>query len=76
MPAIMSSASTAATTIPAQPHDHSSQVDDALSNWVSVAFVVPFGKRHAGKGFRGFWIELGLGALMSASLFAGLYVFQ
>ena len=63
------SANTAATTIPAHPHSQRSQDDEAFPNWASVAFIVPFGKRHAGKEFRGFWVGLAIGALMFGLLF-------
>jgi hypothetical protein len=68
MYAMTISAITAATTIPAKPHSHPSQDDDALSNWASLAFIVPFGRRHAGKEFRGFWMGLSLGTIMFALL--------
>jgi hypothetical protein len=46
-----------------------------LSNWASVAFIVPFGKRHAGKEFRGFRVGIGIGALIFAALFiASIFV--
>lgn len=70
MPAIISSATMAAVTKPAHPHSQRLQDDDAFSNWFSVAFIMPFGKRHAGKEFRGFWVGLGIGVLIFASLFA------
>ena len=68
--AIANSAIIPITTNPAQPHSHRPQDDDALSNWASLAFILPFGKNHAGKEFSGFWIGLGIGAL----IFAFLYV--
>ncbi|MGH7007720.1 MAG: PAS domain-containing protein [Stellaceae bacterium] len=67
--AMINSAATAAATSPAHPHSHRPHDDDALSNWSSVAFIVPFGKRHAGKEFRGFWIGVAIGALIFALLF-------
>jgi hypothetical protein len=36
----------------------------------SVALIMPFGRRHAGKGFAGFWAGLGVGTLMFVALFA------
>lgn len=32
--------------------------------------IVPFGRRHAGKGFKGFWVGVAVGALMFVALFA------
>ena len=74
MAAINNSAITAITTNPAQPHSQRSHEDDAASSWSSVAFIVPFGKRHAGNEFRGFWVGLGVGALMFVLLFGALYL--
>lgn len=68
--AITNSAAMATATRPAHPHSQRSHDDDALSNWASVAFIVPFGKRHAGKEFRGFWVGAAVGALMFFVLFA------
>lgn len=64
------SANTAAATNPAQPHSQRSHDDEAPSSWASVAFIVPFGKRHAGKEFRGFWVGAVIGALMFMVLYA------
>jgi hypothetical protein len=68
-PAIINSAITATTTNPAHPHSHRSQDDDAFSNLVSAAFIIPIGRRHAGNGFRGFWIGVGVGVLIFGLLF-------
>jgi len=65
----ITSANTAAATNPAQPHSQRSHDDEASFSWVSVAFIVPFGKRHAGKEFRGFWTGVAIGALMFGLLF-------
>lgn len=65
----------AKTTKPAQPHSHDAQDDDAFSNWPSLAFIVPFGRRHAGKEFRGFWVGLAIGALMFSLLFIAVYFY-
>lgn len=43
-------------------------------DWSSLAFIVPFGKRHAGKEFRGFWVGLGLAALLFSLIFAASYL--
>jgi hypothetical protein len=37
---------------------------------------MPFGKRHGGKEFRGFWEGLALGAVIFTLLFIGVYFFQ
>jgi hypothetical protein len=66
--AMMSSPTIAATTSPAHPHSHRSQDSDAVSSWLSAAFIIPSGKRHAGSSFRGFWIGLAVGSLMFAIL--------
>jgi len=58
----------------AQPHSQVPQDDDALSNWSSLAFIVPFGNRHAGKEFRGFWIGLGLATFLFSLVFAASYL--
>jgi hypothetical protein len=72
--AITNSAITAPTTTAAHPHSQVPQDDDAISNWASLAFVVPFGNRHAGKEFRGFWVGLGLTVLLISLIFAASYL--
>lgn len=67
--AMKTSATTAAPTRPPQRHPHRSQDSDDASNSVSLAFITPFLRNHAGKGFRGFWEGLGAGTLMFAILF-------
>jgi hypothetical protein len=74
MAAMANSATSATTTAPAHPHSHRSHDDDADSNWFSLAFIVPFGKRHAGNEFRGFWVGAGLVALIFVVLFAVSFV--
>jgi hypothetical protein len=69
MPAMINSAVTPATTNPAHHHSHSSHADDAFSSWSSVAFIVPFRKRHAGKEFLGFWFGIATGAIIFSVLF-------
>jgi len=64
------------TTAPAHPHSQRSHDDDADSNWFSLAFIVPFGKRHAGKEFRGFWVGAALVALIFVALFAVSFVIK
>jgi hypothetical protein len=45
------------------------------SNWFLVAYIVPFGKYHAGKGsFRAFLVGIGIGALVFAIFFAAIYL--
>jgi hypothetical protein len=62
--AIKNSATTAKTTNPPHPHAQRSQDEEAISKWLSVAFIVPRGKRHARNEFRGFWVGFGIGALI------------
>jgi len=74
-PAMTSSANTATTTIAAHPHSHRSHDDDAFSTALSVAFIVPRRRYHAGNEFRGFWVGLLVGALLFAIFVAvGLYL--
>ncbi len=69
MPAMINSATTPTITNPANPHSQVSQDSDARSNCASVAFVVPSGRRHSGKAFRGFWWGVGGGTLIFGLLF-------
>ena len=73
--AIATSAITPTTTSP--PPNHSQRSHDSMdfSNSESLAFIVPFGRRHAGKGFAGFWAGIGVGALIFIVLFA-IYFLQ
>jgi hypothetical protein len=70
----MNPAITPTTTSPAHAHSQYSHDDDACSSWFSVAFIVPFGKRHAGKEFRGFWAGVGIGVLIFGFLFIGKWL--
>ncbi len=68
--AITSSAITETTTNAPHQIAHRSHDDDALSNWFSVAFIVPFGRHHAGKNnFRTFLIAVAVWSLMFTCLF-------
>jgi hypothetical protein len=68
--AIASSATTPITT--RAPPNHSQRSHDSMdfSSSSSLALISPFGRRHAGKGFSGFWIGLAVGALIWLLLFA------
>jgi len=68
--AMITSAITPTTTKP--PPNHSQRSHDSMdfSSSESLAFLVPFGRRHAGKEFEGFWIGVGVGALIFVALFA------
>ncbi len=68
--AIITSTATAATTNPANIHSQNSNDDDAPSNSSLLAFIVPFGRRHDEKSFRGFWVGLLVSLLMFGTLFA------
>jgi hypothetical protein len=72
--AITNSAIIATTTTAAHPHSQVPQDDDADSRSASLAFIVPFGNRHAGKEFRGFWVGLGITALLFSLIFAASYL--
>lgn len=70
------SAITASTTAPAPPRPQRSHDVDAFSNSLLLAYIVPFGRYHAGKGsFRAFLIGMGLAALMFLILYVlGVFV--
>jgi hypothetical protein len=75
IPAIRNSATTPATTNPANQTPHCSHDDDAASSWLSVAYIVPSGRYHAGKRtLRAFLMGVGFGAVMFAILFAVNYL--
>jgi hypothetical protein len=75
IPEITNSAITATTTNAAHQIPHRSHDDDASSNWWSTAFIVPFGKYHAGKsGFREFLTAVAVWSLMFALLFGAIYL--
>ena len=68
--AMATSPSTPTTTSP--PPNHSQRSHDSMdfSSSESLALVMPFGRRRAGKGFKGFWLGIGVGTLMFVILFA------
>jgi hypothetical protein len=70
MAAIATVAATPKNTNPPPNHAHDSQDSLDFSNSSSLALIMPFGRRHTGKGFRGFWIGISIGALMFVLLFA------
>jgi hypothetical protein len=68
--AMATSAITPTTTKPPPNHSHRSHDSMDSSSLESLALVMPFGRRHAGKGFKGFCGGVGVGALMFIALFA------
>jgi hypothetical protein len=68
--AIATSAATPIITRPPPNHAHRSHDSMDFSSSRSLALITPFGRRHAGKGLKGFWVGVGVGALMFVILFA------
>ena len=69
------SPATPATTTTPLPKAQFSADSDAISRCSSLlAFIVPFGRRQGGQSFRGFWVGLGIGAVLLLLEFAVLFV--
>jgi hypothetical protein len=73
IPASITSAIRPTTTSPPQSQPQDSHDSPDSSRSPSLAFLTPFLRRHAGKGFRGFWIGIAIGSLIWALLF-GLWL--
>jgi hypothetical protein len=57
-------ATTPTNTNPPPTHSQFSQDSIDFSTSSSLALIMPFGRRHAGKGFRGFWYGIAAGGLV------------